>query len=90
MTAQPPSQRRWLINTRHGQDGHVRHIQVHVTLPGPSVLAVGFVIVFVALNTYHDIVTRQELLTVFDALVLLGAAWVFAFLLRRKRHQQRT
>lgn len=87
MAAQPPPQRRWHITTWHSPDQRVRHVQVHVTLRGPSVVMAGIVLVLVAINLYHDFVTGQELFAVFDALVLLGAVWVLAFLWRRRRDQ---
>ena len=87
MAAQPPPQRRWRITTWRSLDQRMRHVQVHVTLRRPSVVVAGLGVVLVAINIYHDIVTRQELFVVFDTLVLLGAVWVLAFLWRRMRDQ---
>ena len=87
MAAQPPPQRRWRITTWRSPDQRMRHVQVHVTLRRPSVVVAGLAVVLVAINIYHDIVTRQELFAVFDTLVLLGAVWLLAFLWRRRRDQ---
>lgn len=85
MAAQPPSQRRWRITTWRSPDQRMRHVQVHVTLRRPSVVAAGIAVVVVAISLYHDMVTRQGLFAVLDTLVLLGAVWVLAFLWRRRR-----
>jgi len=87
MAAQPPQQRRWRITTWRSLDQRMRHVQAHVTLRGPSVVAAGIAVAVVALSLYHDLVTRQELFAVFDTLVLLGAVWVLTFLWRRRRVQ---
>lgn len=87
MAAQPPPQRRWRITTWRSLDQRMRHVQAHVTLREPSVVAAGLAVVLVAINLYHDMVTGQELFAVFDTVVLLGAVWVLAFLWRRRRDQ---